>query len=166
MNASGLRTELHLNPGRIVFAGEGQRIHTLLGSCVALTVWHRESGQGGMCHAVLPERVGHSSHEPGCFVDEAIEALLRAASLRVPLARLEYKLFGGGRMLGDDCTNDVSVGVRNVQQMRRRLASFGVAPTAEHCGGRGWRKLVFDLADGRVQLCHTVPGGGSTEWWG
>ena len=165
MNTGGLRTELHVNPGHVVVVSDGQRIHTLLGSCVAVTVWHPASGQGGMCHAVLPERVGQSSLEPGCFADEAMELLLRAASRRVPLARLEYKLFGGGRMLGDE-SMDVSVGARNVQYMRRVLAGLGVVPDAEHCGGRGWRKLVFDLSDGRVQLSHTVPGGPSTEWCG
>ncbi len=166
MNATALRTEVHLNPGHVVFLGEGQRIHTLLGSCVTVTVWHPGSGQGGMCHAVLPERVGHSSLEPGCFADEALEALLSAASRRVPLARLEYKLFGGGRMLAEEGSEDMSVGTRNVQSMRRALAALGVVPEAEHCGGRGWRRLVFDLADGRVQLSHTVPGGASTEWRG
>lgn len=165
MPAAAVRTDVHLNPGHVVFVGEGRRIHTLLGSCVAVTVWHPASGQGGMCHAVLPERVGPSSLEPGCFADEAMEMLLRLASRRVPLARLEYKLFGGGRMLGDDSSDeDGSVGARNVLHMRRVLAALGVVPGAEHCGGRGWRRLVFDLTDGHVQVSHTVPGGASTEW--
>lgn len=166
MTALAVRTDLHVNPGEIAFAGDRRRIQTLLGSCVSVTLWHASSGQGGMCHAVLPLRTGHSGLAAGCYADEALQALLRVASRRVPLARLQCKLFGGGRVLGDDSPDGASVGERNLACMRDALAASGLVPVATHCGGRGWRRLIFDLADGRVRVCHTVPGEGSTEWTG
>lgn len=164
MTTLGAPAALHLNPGEIAFAGEGQRVTTLLGSCVALTVWHPQSAQGGMCHAMLPVRARASALAPGCYVDEAVDLLLRAAARRVPVMRMEYKLFGGGCLFGDEGPDGDSIGERNVKRLRELLAARGVKPVAEHCGGRGWRTLVFDLSDGRVRLRHNVPGAQCMEW--
>ncbi|WP_374337548.1 chemotaxis protein CheD [Methyloversatilis sp.] len=163
---AGERPELHLNPGQIVVAGGGQRIHTLLGSCVAVTVWHPPSARGGICHALLPERGDASRFGPGYFVDEAMDELLRELLWRAPMTELQFKVFGGGRLFGDEAGDGSSIGERNVRRVRDHLAAFGVRPVSEHCGGRGWRTLTFDLADGRVHLRYSAQGAGSMEWNG
>ncbi len=45
-----------LNPGEFFFCESNCQIHTLLGSCIAITLWHPILKIGGMCHFVLPGR--------------------------------------------------------------------------------------------------------------
>ena len=53
--------DVFLQPGDFYFGEAGTRIRTLLGSCVAITLWHPILHIGGMCHIMLPER-GERSH--------------------------------------------------------------------------------------------------------
>src|SRR5262245_20243998 len=46
--------EIFLQAGEFYFGGEKTRIRTLLGSCVAITVWHPKLRIGGMSHYMLP----------------------------------------------------------------------------------------------------------------
>jgi chemotaxis protein CheD len=48
-------------PGQWHFGPEQITVKTLLGSCVALTLWHPQRRIGGMCHYLLPDR----KREPG-----------------------------------------------------------------------------------------------------
>ena len=42
--------EIFLQPGELWFGDEQTRIRTILGSCVAVTLWHPGRRIGGMCH--------------------------------------------------------------------------------------------------------------------
>src|SRR5439155_18563598 len=42
--------EIFLQPGEWYFGDADTRIRTLLGSCVAITMWHPRRCLGGMCH--------------------------------------------------------------------------------------------------------------------
>ena len=56
--------EIFLQPGEFYF-GEGKtRIRTLLGSCVAITLWHPRLHIGGMSHYMLPSRPRHRKNAP------------------------------------------------------------------------------------------------------
>lgn len=48
--------EVILQPGELFFGKEDVVVKTLLGSCIAITLWHPEQKQGGMCHYMLPTR--------------------------------------------------------------------------------------------------------------
>ena len=53
-----------LGPGDLYFGDRHTRIRTLLGSCVAITLWHPVALIGGMCHYMMPTR--HGRHvQPG-----------------------------------------------------------------------------------------------------
>ena len=45
--------DLVLQPGEWFFGQSPNRISTLLGSCVAVTVWHPILRCGGLCHSDL-----------------------------------------------------------------------------------------------------------------
>ena len=51
--------EIFLQPGEFYFGDAATRIRTLLGSCVAITLWHPARMIGGMCHYMLPNRQKH-----------------------------------------------------------------------------------------------------------
>ena len=46
----------NLMPGDFVFGNSELKLKTLLGSCVAITLWHPDKKIGGMCHYMLPGR--------------------------------------------------------------------------------------------------------------
>jgi chemotaxis protein CheD len=56
--------EVFLGPGDLYFGDRHTRIRTLLGSCVAITLWHPVALIGGMCHYMMPTRDGPSARAP------------------------------------------------------------------------------------------------------
>ena len=62
-----------LMPGELFFGERVSDLHTLLGSCVAVTWWHAKRRIGGMCHYLLPCRQrAPGQPRDGKFGDEAI----------------------------------------------------------------------------------------------
>jgi chemotaxis protein CheD len=152
--------DLTLKPGELFVGAAPQRVRTLLGSCVTVTLWHRARRAGAMCHFLLPERGGaRVAPLDGRYADEALDWM--AAELRrraVPLHQCEAKLFGGGRMFAAQGAGP-DVGRRNGEAARRLLAAQGLAPASEDLFGSGHRQLLFDLATGAVwcQFKHPAP---------
>jgi len=177
--------EVVLQPGQYWFGGGATRLRTVLGSCVAVTLWHPGRRVGGMCHYMLPERGaagglaahgrriegrsihesgrdGRSAHESGRdgrYGDEALAHLMREVQ-RIGGApgEFEAKLFGGGRMFREARAGGGSalqVPGRNVQAGRELLLRHGFACKAEHVGGYGHREVILDLPNGHVWVRHT-----------
>ncbi|MDO8775427.1 MAG: chemotaxis protein CheD, partial [Burkholderiaceae bacterium] len=69
--------DIFLQPGEVYFGGRDTRIRTLLGSCVAITMWHPGMLAGGMCHYMLPGApTGRRGALDGRYADEAMELML------------------------------------------------------------------------------------------
>jgi chemotaxis protein CheD len=160
MNSSAaltLPTEVFLHPGEFHFSKAPCRLGTLLGSCIAITVWHPIQRTGGMCHIVLPgRRRPHGSVPDGRYADEAVElfvAELRRRSLSPESCHV--KLFGGGSMFAALRSGGTKVGDKNIEATRQALARHAFTPLVERVGGTVRRHLLFDLSDGHVRL--TVP---------
>src|SRR5690242_12661253 len=89
-----------LEPGQFHFAGSELRIGTLLGSCVAITMWHPRIRIGGMCHYLLPSRRTTRPDQEeldGRYADEAVELFMREIQEAGTFAEdYQAKLFGGG----------------------------------------------------------------------
>lgn len=153
--------EIFLQPGDLWFGDHNTRIRTILGSCVAVTLWHPTRLIGGMCHYMLPSRVRPPGSAPdGRYADEAMEALLNdIRKLHARPEEFEAKLFGGGRMFhhafcdGKKCGNQVQE--RNVSSGRELVAGYGFKVKGEHLGGHGHRQVIFDIWSGHVWMKHT-----------
>jgi chemotaxis protein CheD len=148
--------DIFLQPGEIYCGGSDTRIRTLLGSCVAITLWHPR-GIGAMCHFMLPaRRRPQGAAADARYADEALELLLAAmADAGAAAPACEIKLFGGGNMFAPQAVSaarrEVSdVAQRNVAAARALLAGRGLALCAEDLGGRGHRQLIFDIGSGAV----------------
>jgi chemotaxis protein CheD len=142
-----------LEPGELCFGAAPLCIATLLGSCVAIVLWHPLRRIGGMCHYVLGSRRRAAGQTPdGRFAREAFAGLLReiAAHAARP-AEFQGKIFGGGAMFAAGGTLP-GLGAANIAIGRALLAEAGIPLVAEHVGGNGRRKLTFDLATGHVWL--------------
>ena len=143
-----------LNPGDWAIGGAGEVFGTLLGSCVALVLWHPMMRIGSVCHYVLPEREGRRSSEPdGRYGVEVLGAMVKTlASRGVAIAQCTAKLFGGARVYEADSRPQSDVGARNIACAHEFLQNAGLALTAEHVGGQGWRRLCFDAGTGEVWM--------------
>lgn len=149
--------EVFLHPGEFFFGEAPRRVGTLLGSCIAVTMWCQPRQIGGMCHILLPGRQGQKSVAPdGRFADEAVELFMRELAKRGLTAEgCETKLFGGGNMFAGLAGLYMNVGQRNIEATRRALSRHGVTPMVEHVGGTSRRRLHFDLTNGHVWVTAT-----------
>ncbi len=151
--------KIFLHPGELVFAGLGTHVHTLLGSCVAICLWHPLLKIGGMCHFVLPSRpagTAPSSEPDGRYGDEAMQWFDRA----VKLHHTEYcdyhgKIFGGLNISSDNPDNTIElVGKRNIAKAKQMLSSRQVDIKAIHVGDAQHQRIVMDFSSGHVWVRH------------
>lgn len=162
MTAGSASREVYLQPGELWFGGGDVRISTLLGSCVAITLWHPRFRVGGMCHFMLPGRPATGRPAPdGRYASGAMVYLVRrVADAGLRLTEFEAKLFGGGRMHLNGRTapppgSSFAVHERNVEAARALLDHHRLVTVAEHLGGQGHRHLRFHLPTGEAWLRYT-----------
>ena len=95
--------DLHLLAGQLYFGNQAKTIRTLLGSCVAVTLWNPRRRLGGMCHFLLPNRQrADGTPLDGRFGEEALYLLVQAL-LRAGTKPQEYvsHLYGGADTMPD-----------------------------------------------------------------
>lgn len=152
--------DLQLQVGEVRFAGAGSRLRTILGSCVAITVWHPQRKIGGMCHYLLPSRNRAPAEGlDGRYADEALKLLLGFVhDAGGQIHDYEVKMFGGGNMFPSPATcPGQHVGWRNVHAGAQLLRQSGIECVALHVGGVGHRQIILDLASGEVWMKHLTP---------
>ena len=150
--------EVFLGPGDVYFGDRDTRIRTLLGSCVAITVWHPVVLIGGMCHYMMPTRHGYNPHHElsGRYADEALRILLNEihAAWTSP-HEYQVKMFGGGNQFPGHPVIAVDVAARNIDTGLRLLTERGLALTSMHLGGTGHRQVALDNWSGDVWVRHS-----------
>lgn len=147
--------EVYLKPGDFCF-GEGHlRITTLLGSCVAIVLWHPILAHGGMCHYMLPARVRGQLPPDGKYADEAMQLFMLELKKRhtVPSA-YQVQLYGGGNMFEAGVTSKMDIGRQNIEKAHCLLDEYGFTLSGEHLGNFGHRKVAFEVWSGAVSLVH------------
>lgn len=150
----GLR-KVFLHPGDFVFGEPGTHIHTVLGSCIAICLWHPMLKIGGMCHFVLPFRPKgepKAATPDGRYGDEAMQLF----DLALKLHQTEYpqysaKIFGGANMFGKQSSNgDALIGEKNSAKAMQLLMERNAAIEVVHVGEQGHRRIVMDVATGDI----------------
>jgi chemotaxis protein CheD len=162
--------EVFLGPGDLYFGDRCTRIRTLLGSCVAITLWHPGALIGGMCHFMMPTRLMptrhgnvmphgrtlHHEHDlSGRYADEALSILLNEirAAHTAP-HDYEAKMFGGGNQFPGHNGVAVDIATRNIDAGLHLLAQQGLELTSVHLGGTGHRQVALDIWSGAVWVRH------------
>jgi chemotaxis protein CheD len=147
-----------LQPGQFVVANAPAIISTVLGSCVSVCLWDKVLKIGGMNHYLLP---GTDQEEAG-NANRGITAtplLIRSLLNRnCKIENLEAKVFGGCNSLyrKDDIFR---VGERNIYTAFHILGEHHIPIAAHDVGGTSGRKIVFNLATGKVRMRLLVKGG-------
>ena len=151
-----------LNPSEFYFGGGNYQIHTLLGSCVAITLWHPVRYIGGMCHYLLPELreqnqvISLPSISSGRYANVAMNLFENEISkYGTNISEYQAKIFGGSNMImkSDQVAGD-SVGDQNIQAALDHLEERGVPVLVSHVGQTGHRRIIFDLQTGDVWVKH------------
>lgn len=151
--------EIFLQPGEFYFGEEKTRIRTLLGSCVAIALWHPRLKLGGMCHYMLPQRSQRMKDQAldGRYADEVMLMFHRELQrTRTRPGEYEVKIFGGGHMFAQahKSRRHVDISDRNVEVGRQLIVQHGFRIAAEDLGGEGHRNVILDLWSGDVWVKH------------
>lgn len=145
---------INLKPGEVVVSRKPVLVTTLLGSCVAVTMFSAKSGFAAICHAMPPENIGRGQDLR--YVDTALQFIYDKTDEYDVGNDLVVKLFGGAHVLevGDTSSDRQSVGEQNVAKAKIVLASLGLVVTASDTGGLKGRRLFFCTRSGDVYLRH------------
>lgn len=150
--------DVFLQPGDFYFGDQWTRIRTVLGSCVAITMWHPLRRIGGMCHYMLPGKGEPRQDRPldGKYGDEAIAMFMNEiAAAKAHPSQFQVKLFGGGNMFPNvKRSAEMDIGAKNVEIGRRLLERHGFAVAGEHLAGYGHRNAIFEVWSGDVWIRH------------
>jgi chemotaxis protein CheD len=153
---------LHLKPSELLISHDPYEVTTVLGSCVAVTMFGARLGLAAICHAMLPAPgqglcLEAAAREPYKFVSFVVPFMaeaFRRAGLRP--AEIEVKIFGGanliGRHAGRDCPH--CVGPANVRMAALLLEGESLRIRASNVGGGRGRKIVFNTRTGEVMHKH------------
>ena len=154
MNKPASTIEVSLLPGEVYFGDAPMRVRTLLGSCVAITMWHPQRLVGGMCHYMLPSRPQPGRQLDGKYAEEAVQLLLREAARHHTRPQdYQIKLFGGGSMFSS-YSQPTNIAHSNVNAARMLLKRHHLRPSAEDLGRNGHRNVIFDISSGHVWVRH------------
>lgn len=155
LRGPGGHTAHYLHPGQLLAAKTPHAVSTILGSCVAVCLWDRRLGQGGINHFLLPDWTNGSGAASPRFgnvaLEELIERILEMGSRREDLAA---KVFGGACVLESFRRREGHLGSANVALARRFLAQVGIQVVAEDVEGTRGRRVMYhtDTGDAWVKL--------------
>lgn len=142
--------------------GDGP-LNSLLGSCVAVALWHREAGVATACHAVLPTRRNTSAPAGGWaeahFLDEALPLMVDALRVRgLKPQDCEASLVGGASLIAAFAPGRggvPAVGAQNASEAQRLAQSLGLRVVNQALGGTQPRQLSLDARTGAL-LVRTI----------
>lgn len=140
----------YLYPGTIFAHRERHLVTTILGSCIAVCVWHEKSGVGGINHFLLPLWNGDGLPTPK-YGNVAINRLVEKIRTIAGGGTLIAKVFGGASMWSQT-SGALAVGERNVELAFNTLEDMKIKVVSQDIGGGMGRKIIFDTESGTVLL--------------
>ena len=155
-----------IKPGEGLIRQDESEIYTIIGSCLAVTLWHPKRRIGGMFHPVLPERQCVATCENGCaegfrYVDCGFRLMLRQFEhLGIVPTELSIQLFGGSEVVFSETPSGrMSPGQRNVAAAENVLKNYGLVAQAKEVGGSRGRRLNFFVHTGEIhsKLLDSLP---------
>jgi chemotaxis protein CheD len=147
-------SDLLLMPGQLYFGNQPASLRTLLGSCVAITLWHPKRRIGGMCHYLLPDRNEvEAVLRDGRYAAEAV-ALLVEAIAHVGTRPDEYEahLYGGADTLPGHLAHKPNIGVRNIEIGWELVDRHGFQLMGVDVGDDVPRTVRMDMRNGEVHM--------------
>lgn len=146
--------DIFLMPGQLHFGLQAASVKTLLGSCVALTLWHPQRRLGGMCHYLLPTRTRVAGDRlDGRYGDEALDVLLQhMRNAGTEPADYQAHLYGGADTMPEGVQLKFNVGERNIEQGWAFVDRWGLQLQGVDVGEDVPRTVKLTLATGEVEM--------------
>lgn len=151
--AEGITTYKIL-PGEFYVTKDNERIETILGSCISACVRDPIAGVGGMNHFMLPvdknsartnSELSDANRYGNYAMENLVNSLLRLGAKR---ERLEFKLFGGGRIM----SSMTNVGWYNIGFAFDYIYTEGFKIVSQDIGDVYPRKVLYYPLSGRVRV--------------
>ncbi len=143
---------VYLKPGEVVISNNPIIVSTILGSCIAVTMFSPSKKIGAICHAMFPCNPTNDMNVQ--YVDSAIRCIFGKMMDYTGKVDLIVKLFGGAKVLlgGDYGEDRRAIGDQNIFQAKRTLQELGLAIANADLGELRGRKLLFSIKTGDVYL--------------
>jgi chemotaxis protein CheD len=146
-------------PGECYVTADNEVLTTVLGSCISACIRDPQVRVGGMNHFLLPadtssnpvpdSPLGLATRYGGHAMETLINELMKRGASR---SRLEIKLFGGGKMLGN-----ADVGLRNIEFIHQFLKLEGLHAVAADLGDVYPRTVTYEPTTGRAMVKRLRP---------
>ena len=141
-----------LHPGDVVCAGRGDRLTTLLGSCVAIVLTDPRRTVGVMCHIVHSKPASDAAHESGTYAGVALGSMYALLLSRgITPALCEAYVYGGGNMF-PGLIRQSHVGDGNARWALDALAENGIRVLFHDVGGNAYRRLGWTVGPDAPQV--------------
>ena len=142
-----------LHPGDVACGDRGDRLETLLGSCVAIVLTDPRRTVGAMCHIVhtrpaLPGQ-GDADTAGGEAALAAMFSLLQARGIVAQLCHAW--VYGGGNMF-PALVSEGHVGEGNVRWVFAALRAAGISVINHGVGGTVYRRLSWTVGPDEPQV--------------
>ena len=144
--ADHFKKQVTIKIGELYAADEPTVIYTLLGSCVAVCIYDRKKGIGGMNHIFLPgnQKSGSSAR----YGENAMKYLIKnICSLGGERKNLVAKAFGGAHVI-PAISKGAGVGSKIVDFVIYYLKKEKIEILAHDFGGNKTRKVYFHTDTG------------------
>jgi chemotaxis protein CheD len=142
--------DISIGMGQVEVAKSPGCLKSILGSCVAIVLYHPRQHVGALAHVVLPKSAGQTS-SPGKFVDTAVPHMLaKLKEYGVNPSGLVAKLAGGANMFGT--SGPLQIGDKNIQAAIETLSANGISVAAQDVGGKTGRRVTLSTATGALTI--------------
>jgi len=154
-----LDSSINLQPGEVYFSSPlkkqiATRLKTILGSCVAVIIWHQKSKTAGMCHYLLTEEADSTKAtqvmQKYRYGDEALDYLLKKMAILHPLDQYEISIFGGSNMYPS--LTKPTIGEVNVRFAKNWAKKNNLVFCQQDTLGNNGRSLTLDLTTGSIKI--------------
>ena len=141
-----------LHPGDVALAVAGERLETLLGSCVAVILTDPKRTVGVMCHIVNSSKPSPGRQGDTAYAEFAMQEMFRRLSaVGIIGQRCHAYVFGGGNMF-PHLFNSQHVGAANVRWVMDFLQRQGIEVLAESVGDAFYRKIGWTVGSAELQI--------------
>jgi chemotaxis protein CheD len=151
---------VYLKPAELCITDKPSVVRTVLGSCLAVTMFNPRLRVSAICHALLPQPDQHDAENETPidrlkYVNSVIpEMLAKLKEYGVEPNEIEVKMFGGADMLNSKAerTSNQPVGRLNILKATNILDTHGLRVSISDVGGTMGRKIFFYTHTGEVLL--------------
>ena len=165
---------LYLKPGEMFILEMPTLVTTILGSCVAVTLYNRRLQVAAISHALLPhcrrrvyQNNVHDLLHGECakcsdafkYVDCAVSMMIEAFSrFGITAAETQVQLYGGARMIAaqNQPGSMEPVGLQNSNVAQKVIADHRLTLYACDIGEAAGRKISFNTKTGDITLHKTA----------